>query len=809
MQYPQWMDDAGIIAKSPELNGQTLAQHTMVVLERLRDQYILRQETFTEAEWRQIYWGCFLHDFGKAAQDFQHMLMGKSETRWSKERHRHEVLSLGFVDWIFPRGHPDRTGVLGVIAFHHKDIMRITELYGGLYDMRNETSENKLTYETALNFLKEQISCKVRHYLWRWLKECGYNWGVLLGFKIEEMQNLLAWESAEETSLNVSIHRALRDLNQYIETLHPPIAYRASLMRGAILTADHAASAGTAPFPTFDFDQQIRLSALDGKTLNDHQRYIQTIDHPNTLLIAPTGSGKTEAALLWAQRQYERQPYSRLFYTLPYQASMNAMQDRLKREVFASSSELVAIQHSRATLKLYQDSMNADSGAELTAQARDALRRRASKSVAQQKNLTRLNFYPVQVFSPYQMLKVAYQLKGYEALLLDYAGAVFIFDEIHAYDPERMAMIVGFMAWLREHFGARFLVMTATLPPTARRVLHEALQLSADAEVLATEATFRQSQRHVVRLIGGDLLGEVDRVVEAAQSGKQVLVVANQVKRAQAFYDALEGIYTGKKMLLHGRFMGKDRSQKEAQLAKWVGVGTLYRTLEPLIVVATQVVEVSLNVDFDTLYSDPAPLEALIQRFGRVNRGRGDAPLCDVHVFLQPDDEKNLLPYDKDLVERSLAELGQINGQAIDESHVTAMLERIYDEAITAQWMRKYHAQHARFMQALKGMKPYQSADKVLETAFYHHFDGYQVIPMVFQETYWDDIEAGRYFEAMGYFVNISRGQYHMLLNNGLLHKEEDGFVMFADVPYDEEYGLQFGGGHNPARRVAFDDEES
>ncbi|KXK15176.1 MAG: CRISPR-associated helicase Cas3, partial [Chloroflexi bacterium OLB15] len=68
--------------------------------------------------------------------------------------------------------------------------------------------------------------------------------------------------------------------------------------------------------------------------------------------------------------------------------------------------------HSRATLKFYQDAMDSDSGA---AEAPGA-----SQRAREQTDKTRLNYYPIQVFSPYQMLKAAYQLKGYETLLVDY-----------------------------------------------------------------------------------------------------------------------------------------------------------------------------------------------------------------------------------------------------------------------------------------------------------------------------------------------------------------------------------------------------
>src|SRR5690606_29382739 len=118
----------------------------------------------------------------------------------------------------------------------------------------------------------------------------------------------------------------------------------------------------------------------------------------------------------------------------------------------------VTVQHSRALLKFYQDMMAAD-------ESNPKATIRSAKWI---KNLAALSYFPIQVFSPYQMLKAAYSLKGYETLLVDYADGLFVFDEIHAYDPSRMALIITMIQWLAENFRSRFLIMTATLPPTVK-----------------------------------------------------------------------------------------------------------------------------------------------------------------------------------------------------------------------------------------------------------------------------------------------------------------------------------------------------
>lgn len=113
----------------------------------------------------------------------------------------------------------------------------------------------------------------------------------------------------------------------------------------------------------------------------------------------------------------------------------------------------------------------------------------------------------------------------------------------------------------------------------------------------------------------------LDKAAAGARSNQSVLVCCNTVRRAQTAYAALKndleknGIEV---ILLHGRFNARDRLEKE----KTVNAATGSRSAErrPVVLVATQVVEVILDIDLDVIYTDPAPLEALIQRFGRVNR---------------------------------------------------------------------------------------------------------------------------------------------------------------------------------------------
>src|SRR5258706_845315 len=320
--------------------------------------------------------------------------------------------------------------------------------------------------------------------------------------------------------------------------------------------------------------------------------------------------------------------------------------------------------------------------------------------------------------------------------------------------------------YLRKNFGARFFVMSATFPSIIRNKLISSLELSPADIIVADQSVFQKFRRHQLHLLNGGLLEDgIGRIVSDARSGKSVLVCVNTVRRAQAVLQELlhAGLSSEQVLLIHSRYILKDRIEREQEILKRCSIGA---KSQPFVLVATQVVEVSLNIDLDTIYSDPAPLEALLQRFGRVNRAC-TKQICPVHVFRCPDDGQYV--YNDRLVRTTLSELKQHDGDEIDESQINEWLDRIYDDReIQQQWSEAYEriAQGAQLV--LNNLRPFDS-DEQLERDFDAMFDNVEVLPMRFEREYLQCLSDNDFLQASQYFVGISKKKYHQLANKGLV----------------------------------------
>lgn len=407
-----------------------------------------------------------------------------------------------------------------------------------------------------------------------------------------------------------------------------------------------------------------------------------------------------------------------MFYTLPYLASINAMAARLG-ELFGDR-ELVGVMHSRAASYHLATAVCPEDG--------DEERVEAAKKAVARAAATRLFRETVRVGTPYQLLRGALAGPAHSSVLVDAVNSVFVLDELHAYDPRRLGYILA-MARLWERLGGRIAVLSATLPDALAELFRTALdgtirQVDADTTGARRRHRLVLRDRHLTDPASvAEIAGRLDR-------GDAVLVVANNVADAQHLFAELSP-RADTAYLLHSRFRRMDRAGIEEEIRRCFGVG---RPRRSGLVVATQVVEVSLDVDFDRLFTSAAPLEALLQRFGRVNRV-AERPPADVvvHAPTYAPRRKGGEDHADGVYPRPPVELGwdiltRHVGEEVDEGEARAWLDEVYASDWGQEWREAVDKELTTFEDAfLTFAHPFADRDDLAER-FDELFDGTEAV---------------------------------------------------------------------------------
>jgi CRISPR-associated endonuclease/helicase Cas3 len=199
-------------------------------------------------------------------------------------------------------------------------------------------------------------------------------------------------------------------------------------------------------------------------------------------------------------------------------------------------------------------------------------------------------------------------------------------------------------------------------------------------EVKLNDEVLDSFDRHIIYKVEDEQ--EINSILDKAFINKEkVLVIYNSIGKAQKAFERFVKEYPKiNKMLIHSRFKRGDRVKLEDKLKReYNGDGSIEfgNGYSPCLVVSTQVVEVSLDISFDRMITECAPLDGLIQRFGRVNRKRNERTIGifkPIHV-LKP--SGNVLPYKIDILKSSYEQLPE-NGEVLKEKMLQNKIDTVY-----------------------------------------------------------------------------------------------------------------------------------
>ena len=280
-----------------------------------------------------------------------------------------------------------------------------------------------------------------------------------------------------------------------------------------------------------------------------------------------------------------------------------------------------------------------------------------------------------------------------------FIGSYLVFDEFHLYPTQQMMLTV--LAMLKMLKGvSRFTLMTATFSPALLHgiakelgavVIADGEQLSAGDRVHFNDIDLLSSQQRTWRVRDGVL--QAHHIHQALQNHQVVLCICNRIDRAQTIFENLECDDSTDTLLLHSQFYSDDRSKKEGYALNWLGkdkdTGQRRDDGRKKVIVATQVVEVGLDISADVLLTECAPAASLIQRAGRCARWGGAG---EVHVFQPPADRRdsdkpNYAPYIDDGFEK----VCHLTWDALSSSQFDG---HILDYAGEQQLIKLAHNQH-------------------------------------------------------------------------------------------------------------------
>jgi len=767
-------------APSGQSRGELLTDHLDATLTALD---LLRRRTGRIAAAPDRFWtraalACLFHDAGKIPEGFQRMVGNPRPARpWGL---RHEIYSLGFVDHVL--GHLDEAErewiALGVLT-HHRP------LSGSARSIRKQ--RGSLRTPQAVTDTFGPVDEQAANALAAWLAQRCY---------------APAPAPVTTSDLSEATHRLLTTVLDHWAEESPDdeAGLHAVLLQGAVTLADHVASAHTTLLTDHPLDAgyperlRKRLADRNAEPFPHQKAAARTSGH--LLLRAPTGKGKTEASLLWALTQLDQvraatggQP--RLFYTLPYLASINAMADRLGEELDDRELQGIGVAHSKAADYHLRRAVEDD--------GTDPLEH-AMRAVAKA-NASRLFRELVRVTTPYQLMRAALAGPVHSSTLIDSVNSVFVFDELHAYDTHRLGIILAMMGlWAR--LGGRIGVLSATLPDALAELIEDAL--GEPLNEVAPDSGQKWPCRHRLHLDESHLTSteSLTAIAEQLVRGNSVLVVANNVADAQNVYDALaptarELYGDDGAILLHARFRVKDRGEIEQRILERYGTR---KDHHPGLVVATQVVEVSLDLDFDVLHTSAAPLEALIQRFGRVNRLNGrdqPAPVVVHRPRYAPRTRGGGEEYADKVYAAEPTRLGwdilaRHDGEPLDERLFTDWLNEVYASPWGQRWRSSVEQVRTEFTRRFLAFDPPFDDRSDLAAAFDEMFHGTEGILAEDLEDYRRALQQGKDSQtrtaarllASGYLIPLP--DYARRL--GRWDKELGLIVIDAD--YTEEKGL-------------------
>ncbi|MBK9290291.1 MAG: CRISPR-associated helicase Cas3' [Bacteroidetes bacterium] len=577
-----------------------------------------------------------LHDIGKATPSFQTKIIerkivlerefGLSFVQFSEIPHGYASFKI-IKTWIDRRNLPTGTlEIAKIISIHHGKIPNFVDI--------------DEYYDTG-DCMWEALQCELIDYF-------VYNWSTLFGINFESIFPKINFNHNGFITLSglTTLADWIASMADYFPKEENPSDFSKYLILAASSAEKAVSESGfdiLASFSNKSFKEL--FPGLIASELQELTGNLTITQEPSlTIIEAPAGEGKTEAALYLAYKQLLLRPNNGLYFALPTMATTNAMIERLlaflklAHNVKASGKFInFRLIHGKALLQPKQielfnawnkiknvDGTNPEDGIVVT----------AAWLTSNKRSL----MAPYGLGTVDQALTGVLKVKHFFLRLYGLSGKTVIIDEVHAYDVYMQHLIHRMLQWLKA-LNCNVILLSATLPSAFRNAFFRSWQSNDECdnklsnnyplvchtsrkgiEIIEGFKT-RKKTRLELRYIDSDpnIIGTC--AFEYAMQGAAVAVICNTVRRAQKIFKILVELNQQQDVhivLFHASFIHKHKLEIEERVKAFFGKGR--QSLVKVLLVATQVVEQSMDIDFDVMISDLAPVDLLLQRAGRIHR---------------------------------------------------------------------------------------------------------------------------------------------------------------------------------------------
>ena len=603
------------IAEKTEEKQKTLKEHHKDIVTCAEMFFLEYGEYFTEKEKKLVVEACRIHDLGKVNLVFQAMICPKLAEKFHIDVRKTPQIPHGFLSAVTIS--LDEFDDLSEL-FSDKDFGPfITAVYyhHDREDHYNSPAIRKYAEKYYMKQIEEYLNRKIRK------------------LNCSNLDDLLFRN-------NVYTGKYIPDSNAWKEYL---------LIKGLLNKFDYTVSAGYENAESaIDLHEKKLVKNiekfLNGKELRPVQKFMKMNRDKNLIVIAPTGSGKTEASLLWMNGE-------KSFYTLPLKVSSNAIYLRIKENYEYKD---VALLHSDA-MAVYLREYN------------------GNEDIGEKYERSKMLSQPLTVCTVDQLFRFVYRALGTEIFAATLKYSKLVLDEIQAYEPRVIATIIYGLKMIQK-MGGKFAIITATFPPVLKYFM-EQYGLFEGKQYIFKDFTGKEYQvekypRHKVEIRHSEM--NLDEI-RLRGKNRKVLVICNTVSKAQKLYKKLEGENV---WLLHSKYIRRDRAFLERKIMGFSESG------ESGIWITTQIVEASLDIDFDILYTEMCTADSLLQRMGRCNRkGRYCPNEANIVVFDNRNgvsEGKRRSVYEDKLYDRSLELLSKYEHILFSEDKKTAYMNEVY-----------------------------------------------------------------------------------------------------------------------------------